>query len=275
MLFPGEIVYDDSNFAQLVGDGEAVFAGGEPRLLSRVPPDPNRPPLMACAEFEAVFPLIDESEWDDRIEAQIKSLTRCSDYETWDSYDQNGLPQCWSDGMCSSASLARVQAGYPYIQISSSSLAVPINGGRSGGYEGDAWDYLVKHGGVRVELWGNNEVNRSKMNDPKCIADRENFKGLEAYKISGKNFKAYVTAALLSLPGGIAYNDWRHVVGARDVVRIAKGKYGLRIRNNWSERWGAKNRHGKGGYATFEYGARQHGCPDSGVFVRQMTAFAA
>ena len=273
-LFVGEVPVSDADWLAWIGDGTSVVAGGERRLLSRIPPAADRAPLMNAREFEDAIPLIDESEWDDRIDEQLKNGTRCSDYELWDSYDQNGLPTCWANGVASSAALARVIAGYSYVQISSCSLAVPISGGHSGGYEGDAWDYLVKHGGVNVDLWPNNDTRRSLNSDPKCVADRENFKGLEALTISGANFNAYATACLLSIPGGIAYNDWSHVVGLRDLVRISKGVYGLRIRNNWSESWGSKNRWGKGGYAVFQRGARSHGCPTSGVMTRQMTAYA-
>lgn len=271
-LFQGETVYDDGNSQELMGDGNEVIVGGERRILARLKPgiDADPDPLKGAIEFEEAFPLIPRSEWDDRLEMQLKAQARVSDHQDFDPYDQNGLPTCWANGPCAAASTACVIAGYPYIQISSCSVAVPISGGRSGGWEYDALNYLAKHGGVSVDLWPNNSTSRSLMNDPACQADRSNHVALEYLTIKGRNFDAYMTAALMTLPQAWAYNDWRHVIMGCDGVSLAPKKYGLRGRNNWG-RWGAANRFGKYGYAVFQEGARSHGCPDSGVVIRVVT----
>lgn len=276
MLFKNEIVYDGTNFSQLIGDGETVDAGGERRLLSRLPP-----PLGATSDgfakpFGDVLQVIPRSEWSARLKEQLELEARVSDWQNFPSYDQNGLPTCWANGPCAAASTMRVMMGLPYKQISACSVAVPISGGHQGGWEGDALDYLAKHGGVSVDLWPNNDTRRSLMNDAACQADRENFKALEWVDL-GSKFENYVTAALLGFPMAVAYNDWSHVVMLCDAVEIEPGSFGLRIRNNWSESWGAKNKYGFGGYAVFREGARSHGRPSSGFALRQVTpaVFAA
>ena len=272
MLFPGETVYDDSNSAELIGDGESVEVGGEKRLLSRMPPPMGASTAGFATEFSAVLTAIPRGEWSARLKEQLELESRVSDWQNFPSYDQNGLPTCWANGPCAALSTIRVMMGLPYVQISSCSVAVPISGGSRGGWEGDALEYLAKYGGVPVDLWPNNSTNRSLMSDAACQASRENFKAIEWIDL-GNRFENYATAALLGYPMAVAYNDWSHVVMICDLVEIEPGSFGLRIRNNWSEAWGVANKWGYKGYATFREGARSHGCPSSGYGTRQATPF--
>lgn len=267
MLFKNEIVFDDSNSAELIGDGATVNAGGERRLLSRLPPPMGATTAGFATEFSAVLKPFARSDWSAMIKEQLEIEARVSDWQNFPSYDQNGLPTCWANGPCAAFSTLRVMMGLPYVQVSSCSVAVPISGGRRGGWEGDALEYLAKHGGVSVDLWPNNSTDRRLMTDPACVADRANYIATEWVDLGGK-FENYVTAALLGYPMAVAYNDWSHVVMLCDVVEIEPGSFGLRIRNNWSEKWGAKNKFGFGGYAVFREGARQHGRPSSGFALR-------
>lgn len=273
-LFAGEesYVYDASNIKDIMGDGREIYAGGDRRLFSRLPPPKDAQPPMNSTPFEDAFEIIPRSKWDEMIDAQIANGGRVSDYQNFAPYDQNGLPTCWANGVMAAAATKRVQMGYAYKQISSCSVAVPISGGHSGGWETDALNYLIKYGGVSTDLWPNNSTDRSLMKDPKCQADRKNFMALE-YLTLNSRFETYATAALLGIPVAVAYNDWSHVVMGCDLVRISAGKYGYRIRNNWGN-WGSKNAYGHAGYAVFAEGAYSHGCPDSGVGIRQMTAYA-
>lgn len=268
MLFQGETVYDDSNMASLMGDGTKVFAGGEDRWLSRLPPPMGADLNAFSTPFEAAFTQFPESEWDDRLDEQLKNEARVSDYQNFAPYDQDGLPTCWANGPAAALSTMLVMMGFPYRQVSACSVAVPISGGHRGGWEGDALDYLAKNGGVSVDLWPNNSTDRRLMNDSACQADRANHKALEWINL-GRDFRNYMTAALMGWPMAVAYNDWSHVVMLCDGVRLdTSAKYGLRIRNNWGD-WGAKNKFGYYGYAVFARNARQHGCPSSGFALRQ------
>ncbi len=268
-LFPGEKLYDDSNCAELMGDGKEVIVNGERRLLSR-----KKPLGATTADFST--PIKDtgikikpRSEWSGLLKEQDNIRSRVSDYQNFPPHDQNGLPTCWSNGPAHAATTMRVMMGLPYAELSANSVAVPISGGHSGGWEGEAIKYAGEHGWVSSKLWPNNSTDRKLISNPECQADRLNHKALEWIDL-GSKFENYATAALLSLPMAVAFDDWSHVVAMCDLVEIEPGRFGLRIRNNWGK-WGAANRFGFYGYAVFAEGARSHGCPSSGFALRQVT----
>jgi len=266
-LFAGEKVYDDSNFKELVGDGTSVIANGERRLLSRMAPPKGHNPGGYSAVWETAFKKIPRTEWDARIEEQIKLKTRISDYQRYAPMDQDGLPTCWTQGPCGAFMATRAIMNLPHIDLSGCSLAVPISGGHSGGYEGVALKYLVEHGAVSTKYWGNNDTSKALMKNENCIKDRLNHKALEVYQCKD-DFDVWATACLLSQAGAFAYDWMSHVMMTCDLVKIEGNSYGLRIRNSWGN-WGAKNEAGFFGYAVYREGK---GTPDSGFALRQVTA---
>lgn len=164
------------------------------------------------------------------------------------------------------ASTSRVRMGLPYVRLSAMAVARPICGPRiTGGYEGDAVDYLVEHGGVPVDLWGYTDSSNHD-SDPQVQAARLRFKALEVYECN--SFDEFATACLLRFPCTVSYNWWSHVVMLCDLVEIEKGSWGFRIRNNWGD-WQDSNELGKSGYAVFREGK---GTPSGGFAFRQMTA---
>lgn len=265
-LFAGETVFNASNIGQLVGNGKSVFAGGEMRLLSRVPPPSDHNPRLYSVPFGDRFKVYPRSEWPERLKTQEKYQARNSDAQNYPPHDQDGLPTCWANGPAGAMTLARVRQGLPYKQISANSVAVPISGGHSGGYEGAALEYYAKHGGCGVDVWPNNSTDRSLMSDPKVAEDRKHHIALE-WLDCGSNFDCYATACLMGFPCAVAYNWWSHVVMVVDLVEISPGRFGLRIRNNWGK-WGAANIHGFYGYQVLEEG---HGTPGSGFALCQIT----
>lgn len=272
-LYKGEVVYDDKNFHTLLGDGKVVYAGGEPRLLSRTPPPANLDRRSYSTAFGDALQVIPRGEWSGLLKEQLERKARVSDLQNFPPHDQDGLPTCWANGPAHAATTARVMQGLPYLEMSACSVAVPISGGHVGGNEDTAVEYAAKHGWCSTKVWPNNSTDRGKLNDSTCNEDRQHHMALEWIYL-GSRFENYATAALLGLPMAVAYNDWSHVVALCDLVEIEAGHYGLRIRNNWGN-WGAKNDYGFPGYAVFAEGARSHGCPDSGFALRQVTPSVA
>lgn len=258
-------VFDDTNWQELIGDGSEIVVGGERRLLSAMPKPEGHDTRVYSKAFGAEVPTIPRSEWSARVKELTELKAHTSQIQTWDSDNQGSYPTCWAAGTCAAYATARVRMGLPYIRFSAMALAVPISGGNSGGYEGDAVEYLTKYGGVPVELWGYTErVNKS--NDPQVQAARTRFKSLESYECDG--FDEFATACLLGFPCTVSYNWWRHVVMICDLVEIEAGSWGFRIRNNWGP-WQDSNEHGKSGYAVFREGK---GTPSGGFAFRQTTA---
>lgn len=261
-LYKGEKVFDDSNKSEWMGDGESIFAGGERRLLSRIAP-PIIPP-SGYADFNSVYSDFPESEWDARIDEQVELEARCSDFCDFPAFDQDGLPTCWAIGTAQAATILRRIMGLPFVQLSGCSLAVPISGGHSGGWEKEANDYAVEHGIASVGVWPENNTNRSLNSKPEVDSDRKNHKVLEFLDMKTK--ANWVSACLRTKPGPFAYNSMRHVMAMCDVVRIEKGSLGFRVRNSWHDSWGAKNKHGFGGFNVYR------ATPDSGLIMNQITA---
>src|SRR6185437_14121950 len=67
----------------------------------------------------------------DRIKDQEKQKRRISDIQFWPALDQNGTPQCWSNGVAGAAATCRVIMGLPYVQLSPASVACPISNGQA------------------------------------------------------------------------------------------------------------------------------------------------
>jgi hypothetical protein len=151
--------------------------------------------------------------------------------------------------------------------MSGCSLAVPISGGHSGGYEGDSLELAVKRGIASVERWPENNTNRSLDNDAAVTADREFHKVLLWLEMNTD--EEWATALLRTLPGVFAYNWMSHCMSMCDFVRIEAGRYGYRPRNSWRDDWGSKNDLGMGGFAVYPMG---HGTPDSGSVLSEITS---
>lgn len=263
-------MFDESNYQELIGDGTSVMVNGVHRLLSRSAKPDGHDTRVYSAKFGDRFQTIPRSEWSDRIKEQKAKKMRVSDHQRFPATDQGPLPTCWAAGTCHAFMTSRVMQGLSYVSLSPCSIAVPISGGHSGGYEGNAVRYFLEHGGVRSSIWGDTNTSRRLNDDPDCIADRKLFVALEVLELEG--FDQFMTASLLGLPTVDAFDWWSHVVMGADAEEIERGSFGRTERNNWGESYGEKNDAGFGGYVTFREGK---GTPDSGFVFYQVLASAA
>lgn len=262
-------VYDDSNYRELIGDGTEIIVGGERRLLSAVPKPMGFDARKVAKPFGSRFKTISRSEWPDRIAEQKRRKMRVSDHQRFKSTDQGSLPTCWAAGTCHAFMTSRVMKGLVNIPISPCSIAVPISGGRSGGYEGDAVDYFLKYGGVPESMWGPTDT-RNYSSKPEIIEARKKFKAIEAMELSG--FDEFATAMLLGYPCTVSYNWWSHVIMLADLVMIESNSFGVNGRNNWGESFGDKNDYGYGGYLILREGK---GTPSGGYAFVDVESSAA
>lgn len=257
-------IVDDSNWQAELVTGQKMGMG-----LGLVPAPAGYDPLKhGSKSFGAEVPTIPRSEWPARIKELKAKRMNISAVQNWPCDNQGSYPTCWAAGTCQAMSTARVIAmGLAhYVRYSAMSLAVPISGGNSGGWEADAVRYASEHGVVDSDLWGYTERSR-KDGDAAVQANRAKNKCLESYVCRG--FDEFATALLLGFPCTVSYNWWSHVVMITDLVEIESGSFGLLIRNNWGDGYGDKNEYGVGGYAVFREG---RGTPGGGLAIRQMTA---
>lgn len=255
------LIVDDSNWKDQI-----ATANRQGWLLSAEPKPAGHNSRAYSKLFGAEIPNIPRSEWSARIKELKDRRARISDHQTWECDAQSG-PTCWAAGTCQAYSTARViQMGRQhYIRASAMSIAVPISGGRSGGYEGDAVRYMTQHGVVDSDLWGYGSI-RPTAAAAELQANRLLHKSLESYECDG--FDEFATALLLGFPCTVSYNWWSHVVMLTDLVEIESGSFGFLIRNNWGEGYGSKADNGFGGYAVFREG---RGTPSGGFAFRQVT----
>ncbi len=257
-------IVDDSNWKAELTLGENItgLKGG----FGLTPAPANATEGMKA--FGAEVATIPRSEWSDRIKELKAKQLNISAVQNWKCDNQGSFPTCWAAGTCQAMATARVMAmGLKhYVRYSAMSLAVPISGGRSGGWEAEAVKYATQHGVVDSDLWGYTDPSR-KDGDPAIQANREKHKALETYVCRG--FDEFATALLLGFPCTVSYNWWSHVVMLTDLVEIERGSYGFLIRNNWGDGYGDKNEYGHGGYAVFREG---RGTPGGGLAIRQMSA---
>ncbi len=258
-------VWEEKDIQALIGDGQSVEVNGVRRLLSAMPKPEGHDSGKYSKRFGAEVPTIPRSEWSARIKELTALKAHTSQIQTWESDDQGSHPTCWAAGTCAAFSTARVRMGLPYVRMSAMAVAVPISGGRSGGYEGDAVELLTQRGGVDVALWGYTDMGNHD-SDAGVSANRLLHKSIESYECDG--FDEFATAALLGFPCTISYNWWSHVVMLCDLVEIEAGSFGFRDRNNWGS-YGDKNENGVDGYMVFREG---HGTPSDGFAFREVTA---
>lgn len=268
-LYKNEMVYDEYNSKHLIGDGEKVAAAGEYRLLSATPRPKNADTSGYSSPFKRSFSVIPKSEWSARIKEMEERKRRCSDYCDFKAYDQDGLPYCWCFGPTQAAANFRRKQGHPFIQLSAASVGSIASGFRiRGGWEGEALDVLKSRGAAPVKDWPENSVNRQYDNDT-SRKDAENLKVLESIECNSD--EEFMTMLLLGFPCPVSYNWWSHVVYLADPVEIESDSFGYRIRNSWSDSYGAKNDLGFGGFLVGRMG---HYTPSSGFAIRQMTAYS-
>lgn len=273
-------IYDDSNYRELLGDRSerhngvefrVVDAGGDKRLLSRIPTPSGRRSMAAAPPYSGSFPVFPRSEWPDRIKEQKARKRRISDFQNFAPHDQNGLPTCWANGPSHAGTTMRRIQGMPLVYWSACSAAVPISGGHSGGDEWDAGMYFQKYGAASQDVWPNNSTNRSLEDDQKVVESRKHHMMVQVYRLN--SFDEFASAALMDPPMtfAVAFNWWSHVISGGDLVIIEGGSFGMMYRNNWGD-WGDKNDLGQPGYITMREG---HGTPDSGFCIGPVTLSVA
>jgi len=259
------LIIDDSNWQTQVGDGRSVVVAGERYFLSGQPRPFGHDSRLYSKPLSAEVPTIPRSEWPARIKEQAARKRRISDHQRWPCDAQSG-PTCWAAGTCQAGSTCRVmQMGMEhYVRYSAMSIAVPISGGVSGGYEGNAVNFMVRNGVADSKVWPYGS-RRPTGTDAEVQASRQLHMALEVYECDG--FDEFATACLLGYPPTVSYNWWSHVVMLCDLVEIEAASFGFKIRNNWGEGYGDKGEYGFGGYAIFREG---RGTPSGGFAFRQM-----
>lgn len=195
------------------------------------------------------IPLIDESEWDERIaeqEAKQSSLQHIRDKgmngQPIPSRDQNGKGYCWMHSGTSSALLIRAANNQPYADLSAYAGACMIKNYRDEGGNGiDGIEFFAQRGIPTSQFWPQQSMSRSNDN-PATWANAAKYMVQDWVDAGdpGQDVmrKRAATILLMGLCGAFDYNWWSHsVCGARLVKR---SPFTIRIWNSWSDQWGQR-----------------------------------
>lgn len=268
MLYAGETIYDDHNLDEIVGKNGEVFVGGEMRYLTSKP----RQTAYGSAglpTFDGTFAAFNEAEIIRRATALQLSQTRISDCIYWKSKDQDGTPLCWSFGSVGACEVKIVQQGLPYTSLSPASCAGPITGyNMRGGWGEEVLKQAREVGIARSSLWSDYSFKVRPNEEIK--EDYLNHKIIDAYDCRSNDLLQLYTMLVLGHPCPLGLDWWGHLVFACDVVVENGVIVGVRIRNSWGDSWGAKNKHGVGGFGVLAPSKSRGDC----YAVAQMTSFA-
>lgn len=236
-----ECIMHDGNWQDFVNpviDGEQKSHGLIPRDFTQHPVG-----YLACAKpFD--LPLIPQSEWQARLDAQIAAKAQLSDIRNGGmggqpipSRDQDGVGYCWCHSGTSGMLIARAIMNEPYADLSAFSVGCLIKGYRDeGGFGAEGVEWMAAHGVATSEYWPQRSMSRSNDN-PAMRANAILHKDLKWMDLDPNQMKAQlVTCLLLGIPVVADYNRWSHSVLAVDVVSL--NPFSHRIWNSWSDSYG-------------------------------------
>jgi hypothetical protein len=254
---PGELVIDDSNFAEHV---EANQANGQAFGRGYVPRDYGRNPV---GSYAGVVPfnmsLIPRNEWASRIRDLVQSKSTYADLrstgnngQSIKSLDQNGQGYCWAYSPAAAIVCCRLRDGQPYVRPSAHAVACKIKNFRDqGGWNPLAVEYAIKNGYPSILTWPEKSMNRNHDNAA-TWAEAANYKITDGWMdltppVYDRNlsFDQFFTCLLCRIPCPADYNWWGHSVCAVDPVEVDASlplsdirRWGVRIWNSWTDSWG-------------------------------------
>lgn len=237
---PQEIVINDGNYQDFINpvvNGEVKQCGTRPRDWLQHPPGSYR-----CARpFD--LPLIPESEWQSRLDAQIAAKAQLSDIRNRmgpnggpiPSTDQDGRGYCWCHSGTSACLIVRAINGQPYVELSAYFVGCLIKNYRDeGGWGLEGVEFMAEHGIPSSEYWPLQGTKRS-YDTPECRANAKMHRITEWMELGSQSKAQLVTCLLMGIPVVSDFNWWGHSVLTMDLVSLKPFK--TRILNSWGDSW--------------------------------------
>lgn len=258
MIKPNDYQIPDNEFnkeAQVLVDGVPVSRGLVPR-------DYGKNPIEVGNAFDPQkMPLIAREEWSGRINDMAAGKMQLSDIrmrgghngEMIDALDQNGEGYCWFYSGTAGIQLARAASGMPYVPLSAHSGAWVIKKGRNqGGWGAAGVEFQTKRGVCTQADWPAKSMNGQKHNTNDNWSRAKEFRVDESWmEISppawdrDMTFDQVASCLLSTVPVVGDFNHWGHSVILMDLVEVDPNRdlmdinrWGVRLLNSWSNRWG-------------------------------------
>jgi hypothetical protein len=189
------------------------------------------------------IPLIPESEWQSRLDAQKAAKAQLSDIrmrgdggKMIPARNQKDSNYCWAHSSTGAVILGRAVNNLPYRDLSAFAVACKIKGFRNqGGWGGESMEFIAETGVPTSEFWPLCSWDRSNDN-PKTWENAALHKATEWMEIDSQQMKAQlVTCLLLDIPVVSDFNWWSHSVVTIDLVSL--NPFQTRILNSWGDDW--------------------------------------
>lgn len=197
--------------------------------------------------------IVPESEWDARFEEQEKyksSLAhlrrRALQGKPFPSLDQNGQGYCWMYSGGNALTSARAKQNQPWVRFSCHAGAWVIKNGKDeGGWTGLAGPYIADKGLPTIKEWPEKSMNGGTYNTAATWEVAKKFRPTETWidmraSQYDRTLSRLVLATLLfnNIPCTGDYDWWSHSVHLMQWYRIAKGNWGPKGLNSWTDGWG-------------------------------------
>lgn len=205
-------------------------------LCGALPRDYDQEPFGTLG-YAAPFsiPVIDRSEWADRIEADERNQTRIQDlveYKKIPAQHQGNTRYCWINNVVRCVELLRLSQGQPYVQLSPASCAGPITGYRNqGGYSHRGVEYVVKNGIVPASIWPANAIDK-RYDTAQAREQRQLYQVDDWTELSPRNFSQLMTLLLLKIPVATSHNWMRHAVTAVAPLVTGRNQFAVLFHNS-------------------------------------------
>lgn len=281
-----EVVIDDNNYGEFV---EHVIVDGQEVSFGLVQRDYSVNPIGCYADvlpWDMDMELIPRDQWPTLIAQRAATKSRLSDIllqgnggQPIPSLDQGQYGYCWSHSLVGCCQTIRAVSNEPYIPLSAFAVACKIKNFRNqGGWGAQAADFVATVGVPSELIWPRKSTNRS-LDNANTWADAAKRKLTEGFMEAGAPYDRDLTldqvftCLLRHIPVVLEYNWWGHSVFGVDPIDLDSSmplsnvnRWGIRIRNSWTDRWGER------GFGILK-GRR---CiPDGSVAPRVMTAFSS
>lgn len=270
--------YETPNISNVIHDGNcmehaaavSLDASGAKRLRGYIPRNWSQFP-QGCLTHARPFDvkLIPRSEWDARIEEKDRSESSLHHLRRrlkMVSLDQNGTNYCWFNATMNCLRLVMAYQQGVAPDLSPASGAAIIKGySNSGGWSGEAIDFLASEGVCESKYWPPNAISR-QYDTAESQANRKLYRVTKWLDLS-PTFDEVATGLLLDKPVAAGLNWWAHEVcylrliilpasvinanyqAAKGLVRVwgmnaesserylerVASKYGVNFWNSWGE----------------------------------------
>lgn len=234
----GTVVIDESNWQRYAhrNDVSTGYAGRDWKANPYASSPYSQP-------FD--YPVIDRSEWTERIKDQEKyesGITAVAKRHGVQFSYQNGVGYCWIFAVAKIVEFSMAMAGQPYVPLSPASIGCKIKNFRNqGGTLHEGLDYAVKHGFGPTRLWP--EYALSRKYDTEEV-DAERHKGqikewtdvVDWGQVSKREgFERIMTLGLMTIPYAIAVMWWRHAIAGASPVVLGRNDFGIQLWNSHGE----------------------------------------